>query len=577
MCMEAIEPEWKQGVRVIRIPCAMRTTTTLLSFLFVATLAQASRLFDQLRAFNPYWEQYAEHLEGMPARAIDNDVDYVRVHLTQVLGVLAEAPTGQLTSDQRMSRTELIAVLEDYARQGRFPINYYRQERVPVFIDEHDTYCAVGFLMRHSGHEAMAHRISATDNFAWVRDITDPELGPWQLASGFSLDELKLVQGAYDFYMQDAFLLPNKYEVPQKPEQVVRYFEGKDKNKVWCYGEGSNGDLHGRWEQNYSSSLPWIVGYFEHGKRSGRWKEYYKGTDKLCRTEHWRDDKLNGIRTRYDRAGNVIETILFRNGQAVVKTNIDEGQGLRWVRTPIDSATVHTEVFTIEGAMIAAGKECIYNPEGLQWFQNIELTALNTFAISARDGAPRPEEGVMVRRSPYFQFEPSMQQIPGSHTLVEYKKEGAWVYYKDYLRPPVSENATPSRQGFFELGYRHFGTELYANIARYDHLELTATYDSMRVVYQGDQMMDFFGFTSAGQDHLQFAYHPPFMIYIENYGFGRAHDRRIPAALKQIARLDPQGNLIGVRVDYDQGGQVMRAEHFYVPYKKEDEVLGVVR
>jgi hypothetical protein len=91
------------------------------------------------------------------------------------------------------------------------------------------------------------------------------------------LDELKLIQGAYDFYLPNAFLLPNKYEVPQKPEQVVRYFDGKTK-KVWCLGEGSDGDLHGKWIQNYSASLPWIEGYFEHGKRSGRWKEYYKGT-----------------------------------------------------------------------------------------------------------------------------------------------------------------------------------------------------------------------------------------------------------------------------------------------------------
>ncbi|MEO8591619.1 MAG: hypothetical protein ABI432_19715 [Flavobacteriales bacterium] len=554
----------------------MRSFIALLSLLLTIMQSRATDLYDQLRAFNPYWEQHAERLHGMPAQAIENDVDYVRTHLAQVFGVLSAAPTGVLTMDQLMSRNELIAVLDDYAHQGRFPINYNRHERIPVFIDEHDTHCAVGYLMRYTGHEAMARRVAAADNYAWVKDIADPELGAWQAASGFSLEELKLIQGAYDFYLQDAFLLPDKYEVPQKPEQVVRYFEGKDKHKVWCFGEGANGDLHGRWEQNYSSSLPWIVGYYEHGKRSGRWKEYYKGTDKLCRTEHWRDDKLNGIRTRYDREGKVIETILFRNGQAVTKTNIDHDRALRWVRSPIDSVTVYTEVFTTEGAMIAAGNERIHNPEGLQWFQNIELTALNTFAITARDGAPRPEDGVRVSRSPYFQFAPSMQQIPGSHTLVEYRKEGTWVYYKDYLRPPVSEHATPSRQGFFELGYKHFGTELYANIARYDHLEITATYDSMRVVYADDRMVDFFGFAPIAQDHLQLAYYAPFTRLIDYHGSIRFDDQPSPGPLKQISRLDQSGNLIGVRVDYDAMGQVTREDRFYVPYKKEDEVLGVV-
>jgi len=554
----------------------MRTLLGLFAFLLTTAQVHATSLYEQLRAFNPYWEQYQGRLEGISAKAIGNDFDYVRAHLAEVLGVLADAHIEHLNSEQLASRNELIAVLADYAQQGRFPINYYRQERIPVFIDEHNTYCAVGYLMRHTGEEAMARRIAAANNYAWVREIEEPGLAAWQYTSGFSLEELKLIQGAYDFYIQDAFLLPDKYEVPQKPEAVVRHFEGRDKDKVWCYGEGSNGVLHGRWEQNYSPTLPWIVGYFEHGERSGRWKEYYKGTDKLCRTEHWRDDKLNGIRTRYDREGQVIETILFRNGQAVTKTNIDHDKALRFVRTPIDSAMVYTEVFTEEGALIAAGKERIHNLEGLLWFQNIELTALNTFAITARDGAPRPEDGVFVPRSQRFQLGNGLQQIPGSHALVEYRKEGEWVYYKDYLHQPVSEHATLTREGVFALGYMHFGRDLYANIARYDHLELTASYDSMHVVYSDDRMVDFFGFTSKEQEHLQFAYHTPSMFYLD---FPRSLEddvHMLPGPVRQIARLDPQDNLIGMRVDYDATGKVAREERFYVPYKKEDEVLGAV-
>lgn len=551
-------------------PTAMRTVFGALAFLLLSLQSRAASLYDQLRAFNPYWEQHSEALDGLPPQHIRNDVDYVRAHLAQVLGVLAAAPTGHLTGDQLASREELIAVLGNYARQGRFPINYYRHERIPVFIDEHDTHCAVGYLMRHTGNEDMAQRIAAANNYAWVREIEEPGLAAWQATSGFSLDELKLIQGAYDFYIQDAFLLPDKYEVPQKPEQVVRYFEGKDKDRVWCYGEGSNGDLHGRWEQNYSSTLPWIVGYFEHGKRSGRWKEYYKGTDLLCRTEHWRDDKLNGIRTRYDRQGKVIETIDFKNGQAVTKTNIDHEKALRWVRRPIDSLTVQTEVFTEEGGLIAAGKERIYNPEGLLWFQNIELTALNTYAITAREGAPRPEEGVDV---PWFNQDVSHQQLPGSHTLVEYKKEGEWVYYKDYLNVVVSEHATPNRESIFTLGYMHFGRELWANIARYDHLELTASYDSMHVAYADDRMVELFGYTNRTQDHLQFSYHAPFLHDDWRPRHARGRPEMSYRPLRRISRLDERGNFIGVREDYDMSGQVTRSERFMVPYKKEEETL----
>jgi len=553
----------------------MRPLITLYLFGLFAFHSQATNFLDQLRAFNPYWADHAEQLTGKPAKPINNDVDYVQAHLAEVLGVLSRAPASQLSADQLRSRKELTAVLADYARQGRFPINYYRQERIPVFIDEHNTFCAVGHLMRHSGEETMARRIAATNNYAWVREIEEPGLAAWQQASGFSLEELKLIQGAYDYYMPDAFLLPNKYEVPQKPERVVRYFEGVDKDKVWCSGEGSNNELHGQWIQNYSSTLPWIVGYFEHGKRSGRWKEYYKGTDKLCRTEHWRDDKLNGVRTRYDREGRVIETILFKNGQAVTKTNIDHEKALRHVRTPLDSATVYTEVFTEEGSLIAAGKERIHNPEGLQWFQNIELTALNTFAITARDGAPRPEEGVFVRQSRLFPFEQSMQQIPGSHTLVQYKKEGVWIYYKDYLSTPWPAGTAATAKQRFSNGYKHFGPELHAKIARYDHLEIRASYDSMHVVYTDDRPVDFFGYATDKQDHLQFTYHPSFQRLIAHGRVARLGEMDLLPRVKQITRLDPQGQLIGVRVDYDAEGTATREERFLVPYKREEELLGV--
>ena len=320
--------------------------------------------------------------------------------------------------------------------------------------------------------------------------------------------------------------------------------------------------------------MPWIVGYFEHGKRSGRWKEYYKGTKKLCRTEHWRDDKLNGIRTRYDRDGRVIETILFKNGQAVTKTNIDHEKALRHVRTPLDSATVYTEVFTEEGSLIAAGKERIHNPEGLR--------GSRTSSSPRSTPSPSPPAmvhharrmGVFVRQSRLSLSNSPCNRSP-AHTLVQYKKEGEWVYYKDYLSTPWPAGTAASAEQRFSNGYKHFGPELHARIARYDHLELRASYDSMRVVYTDDRLMDFFGYATDKQDHLQFTYHPSFQRLVMHGRGGRWNDMELTPAIKQIARLDPQGQLIGVRVDYGLEGTATREERFFRPYKREEELLGV--
>ena len=51
-------------------------------------LATPTTSSTQLRAFNPYWESHAEPLEGLAAKPIHNDVDYVQAHLAEVLEVL---------------------------------------------------------------------------------------------------------------------------------------------------------------------------------------------------------------------------------------------------------------------------------------------------------------------------------------------------------------------------------------------------------------------------------------------------------------------------------------------------------
>lgn len=82
----------------------MRNSLCAIAFLLTASFAQATDLFTQLCAFNPYWADHREVLEGIPAKPIGNDVDYVQAHLTEVLKVLSAATTGQLSQEQLSSR-----------------------------------------------------------------------------------------------------------------------------------------------------------------------------------------------------------------------------------------------------------------------------------------------------------------------------------------------------------------------------------------------------------------------------------------------------------------------------------------
>jgi outer membrane protein, multidrug efflux system len=101
----------------------MRTLVPFIAFLLITAPTRATDLFDQLRAFNPYWEKHAELLHAKAAKPIHNGVDYVRAHLAEVQVVLSNASTGHLDPEQRASRKELSATKLDVmaARADFYP------------------------------------------------------------------------------------------------------------------------------------------------------------------------------------------------------------------------------------------------------------------------------------------------------------------------------------------------------------------------------------------------------------------------------------------------------------------------
>lgn len=469
----------------------MKTLITLCFLLLSSTASFSKTFFDQLCAFNFNWEKYKSQVPRQNQRYFETDDDLVYTHLSMVLPILKSNSISQFSEAQLKSRLQLIEMLNTYRQTQRFPKNTYLPKRVPVFIDQNQTHCAVAFLMQQSGYEKLALKIAADNNFAWVKDITTKGVLEWQLQSGLTLEELKLIQGAYDYYMPRAFFHPDKYNIPQKPECILAYFkkansrDSKPENEknIWCHGEGVDGVLNGRWVQNFAIGFPWIIGNFTNGKRSGQWFEYYKGTTKLCRTEQWENDKLNGIRKRFNQAGQLIEEINFVEGEAVTKINYNLDDSLTYVRKPIDSTLVYTKIYNANGRLIAKGNERIYNPGNLLWFQNIELTALNSIAIQSRTIATNSENDFQSN----FGNDYSNQALYNTPPLVEYIKEDLWVYYAENPQsdwPLVFQNEHVSR---LISNYKHFGKNILELVKSQDTLAMIAKLDSIRVGYFKDQ------------------------------------------------------------------------------------------
>lgn len=131
--------------------------------------------------------------------AAADEVARVREHLDNVAKELATADVAHLSMEQRRARTHHLNVLREYLEQGPFPHNHVvRNARVPVFVDEHGTHCAVGYLIARSGRADIVEHIAGTRNLATVHELAaDPELAAWLDGAGFTVDEAARIQPWY--------------------------------------------------------------------------------------------------------------------------------------------------------------------------------------------------------------------------------------------------------------------------------------------------------------------------------------------------------------------------------------------
>lgn len=158
----------------------------------------APSAYRELASINRYWTAQQDIPEGLlPAWSERSDKAWIRLHLELVEQVLRRRSTAGLTARQQQHRARALDYLNGYHKAGNFPRNEVRPYRTPVFIDAYDNFCAVGYLLKATGHEAISRKIAATGNLAYVMDMTYPELADWAGEYGFTREELAWIQPTY--------------------------------------------------------------------------------------------------------------------------------------------------------------------------------------------------------------------------------------------------------------------------------------------------------------------------------------------------------------------------------------------
>jgi hypothetical protein len=181
-------------------PSHVRLLVAVVLVLLVS-LATADRRVAMLESVaadaTPASERIADDGAEAPSAA---EIARIRTHLMRVEDELLAANVAHLTVAQRENRAQHITTLREYRNRGLFPHNHQvLGQRVPVFVDDHGTHCAVGYLIAQSGHDDLARQIASTRNLARVPDLADiPELVAWLEDAGLSVEEAARIQPAYD-------------------------------------------------------------------------------------------------------------------------------------------------------------------------------------------------------------------------------------------------------------------------------------------------------------------------------------------------------------------------------------------
>ena len=159
---------------------------------------QEVSIFDQLVQLNKHWASKKKDFPTLHTpKKFEKHTDLISFHLSLVENELRENTPKNLTEKQLSNREKGLDILEIYQQAGRFPINNHHTYTLPYFIDDFNTACAVGHIIRESGSADLAHKIAKEANYAFIENMNFPELPNWATEMGFTVEELKWIQPTY--------------------------------------------------------------------------------------------------------------------------------------------------------------------------------------------------------------------------------------------------------------------------------------------------------------------------------------------------------------------------------------------
>ncbi len=108
-------------------------------------------------------------------------------------------PNEHMAARQRLAknRARHLDQLHAYWKAGVFPRNEYLPMIGNVFKDSSGHLCAAANLMSLDGHNELVDRTAKENNFVRLADVKEGDLYEWILQSGFTREEVAMIQVPY--------------------------------------------------------------------------------------------------------------------------------------------------------------------------------------------------------------------------------------------------------------------------------------------------------------------------------------------------------------------------------------------
>jgi hypothetical protein len=90
-----------------------------------------------------------------------------------------------------------LAAFRAYQSAGVFPSNTYQDRKLNVWRDDAGHLCAAATIINASGATALVGRVAEQSNFIKLGEVTTGPLMDWILTSGFTQDEIAMIQEPY--------------------------------------------------------------------------------------------------------------------------------------------------------------------------------------------------------------------------------------------------------------------------------------------------------------------------------------------------------------------------------------------